>query len=98
MSNKNQKGIKQGFVQLCDNALLKELQGETVVLDLRTEAYFALDAIGNDFLRAATEQPDLKHAVRVLVERYDAEEATLEEDLRALLTAMRDEGLITGTW
>lgn len=96
MSDKNQES--QGFVQLCDTALLKELQGETVVLDLRTEAYFALDAIGSDILHTATQQPDLKHAVRVLVERYEVEEAILEEDIRALLTTMRNEGLITGTW
>lgn len=88
----------QGFVQLSANALLREIEGETVLLDLGSEAYFSLDEIGTDILRVVQKQPDLKHAVRVLVELYDVDEQTLETDIRRLLNELRQEGLIVGQW
>lgn len=88
----------QGFVQLSANALLRDIEGETVVLDLTTETYFSLDEIGSEILRVVQKSPDLEHAVSVLVELYDVDEDTLATDIRNLLNELRKEGLIQGDW
>ena len=87
-----------GFIQLSSSALRRDIDGQSVLLDLQSEAYFALDDVGSDVLRVAQESPDFSHAIDVLLAIYDVDEATLRSDVHALLKSLKDEGLIIGEW
>lgn len=94
----NREGKDAGFVRLSETALVREIEGESVLLDLQTETYFSLDDVGSDVLDAVTAADDLDAALTVLVARYDVEKATLRKDVVALLQELKDAGLIIGQW
>lgn len=87
-----------GFVRLSDSALVREIEGESVLLDLSTETYFSLDDVGSDVLKAVTESADLDAALAVLLETYNVEAPTLRSDVVTLLQELKDAGLIDGQW
>ncbi len=79
---------------LPDHVLLNELDGESVLLNLETEAYFGLDAVGTRMLRLATSSTSVEAAVPVLLAEYDVEETQLRRDLLALLDELLANGLV----
>lgn len=87
-----------GFIQLSPSALRRDIDGESVLLDLQSEAYFSLDDVGSEVLRVVQESPDFSRAIEALLAIYDVDEDTLRSDVRALLESLEKEGLITGEW
>ena len=82
-------------ISVPDHVMIREVGGESVFLDLETEHYFGLDAIGTDILRRMRDGATLGETVDALVEIYDVDEETLGEDIAALLSELEDHGLLT---
>lgn len=89
---------RAGFVRMTDSTLLRELDGETVLLDLTTEVYFSLDDVGAAMLTTVLSSPSIGDALEVLLTHYDVAVETLRADLTELLTALQQAGLIEGQW
>jgi hypothetical protein len=76
-----------------DDAVFRELDGQSVLLNLATGMYFGLDAVGTHIWQLAAENGSL-HAVRQrLLDEYDADPSTIERDLLALAETLVERGL-----
>ena len=77
------------------DVLAQELAGETVLLDLASESYFGLDAVGTRVWQLLNSGMDQEGIVTTMLEEYYVERAVLERDVEELLGRLSDSGLIT---
>ena len=75
--------------------LSQEVSGETVLLDLQSESYFGLDAVGTRIWQLLQENNRLQQVFDTMLEEYDVDEKELEKDLNELLDKLLEEKLIT---
>jgi hypothetical protein len=80
-------------VAASDDAVFRELDGQSVLLNLATGMYFGLDAVGTHVWQLASGDGSLRAISRALAEEYDADPATIERDLLALAQSLVDKGL-----
>jgi hypothetical protein len=76
------------------NVLIRFLEQESVLLNLETEKYFGLDAVGTRMWQLATSAPTLDAALSQLLEEYDVAPEALRSDLSGLLEHLTENGLI----
>jgi hypothetical protein len=81
-------------VRISDDALFQELQGEAVLLDLKTGVYFGLDRVGTRIWQLLGEHELLSDVVEVMLKEYDVPEQRCTEDLVALVQRLSDNGLL----
>lgn len=81
-------------VSVPDNVMFRELEGESVILNLDSESYFGLDEVGTRMWQAVTEADSIQAAFDTLAEEYEVDAATLREDLSELLGTLLDRGLV----
>jgi Coenzyme PQQ synthesis protein D (PqqD) len=84
-----------GRVVPSDNAVFRELEGESVLLNLETGMYYGLDVVGTRAWQLAAAGGSLRAVRDRLVEEYDAEPDVIERDLLALADALAGKGLWT---
>jgi Coenzyme PQQ synthesis protein D (PqqD) len=77
------------------DVISQEVSGETVLLDLESECYFGLDAVGTRIWQLIRTSGDLRTIYSTLLEEYEVEETQLQTDLESLLTEACARGLIT---
>jgi hypothetical protein len=82
-------------VSLSPRIISEEVAGETVILDLESECYFGLDAVGTRVWQLIQEHGDLQRIYNTLLEEYEVGEAQLLSDLETLLADASGRGLIT---
>jgi hypothetical protein len=83
------------IVAVSDDAVFRELDGESVLLNLETGMYYGLDAVGTRAWQIAAAGGSLRDVRDRLVEEYDAEPAVIERDLLTLADALVGKGLWT---
>ena len=81
-------------VSVPPGVMFRELEGESVILDLDSESYFGLDPVGTRMWQLLTESASIQDAYDVLVGEYDVAAETLRDDLVELLETLRGRGLI----
>jgi len=74
--------------------LFREMGGETVLLHLRSGAYFGLDLVGTLIWQEIEGEGRLQPILDLLVEQFEVEEAQAREDLLRMVTRMRDHDLV----
>jgi hypothetical protein len=77
-----------------ENVLVRELAGESVLLDLESEAYFGLDEVGTQMWEALTVQPSVDAALRALLQTYDVPPNELRDDLERFVGELAQAGLV----
>ena len=82
-------------ITFSDQVISQEVSGETVLLDLQSESYFGLDAVGTRIWQLIRDSGDLRTIYSTLLEEYEVEETQLRADLEALLADASARGLIT---
>jgi len=87
--------VLESTVAPSDDAVFRELEGESVLLNLETGMYYGLDAVGTRAWQLAETDGSLRAVRDALVEEYDAEPAIIERDLLALADALIGKGLWT---
>ena len=78
-----------------DAVITREIDGETILLNLETGVYFGLDAVGTGFWAAIRAQPTLGDALTALQGDYDVAPAVLREDFLRLVDDLFAKGLLT---
>ena len=76
------------------DVLTQEVSGEMVLMDLSSEQYFGLDAVGTriwNLLDQATAPADL---LSILLREYEVEQHQLESDIEELLGQLLEAGLL----
>jgi hypothetical protein len=84
----------KGKVSIPDGVLVRELQGESVLLNLNTESYFGLDDVGTRMWAALTGSPSVQAAYEMLLAEYEVDAARLRADLHGFIEKLKEMGLI----
>ncbi len=71
-----------------------ELHAETVILDFNKGAYFGLDEIGTLIWQQLQQPLTVEAVCDAVVEQYDVDRTTGEQDVIRLLEMLQAEGLI----
>lgn len=76
-----------------EDAVFRELDDQSVLLNLATGMYFGLDAVGTHVWQLAAENGSLRWISERLAAEYDAESTAIERDLLMLAEALVAKGL-----
>jgi hypothetical protein len=82
-------------VTISPDVLFQELNGESVLLDLKTERYFGLDDIGTSMWRLLESNGRVEAACTRLLQQYEVDETTLRDDLAELIDKLAEAGLLS---
>ncbi len=74
--------------------LSAEMDGSVVIMNPDHGAYFCLDAIGSEIWRRLAEPMTSARLVASLIETYEGEPEAIEADTLALLSRMKELGLL----
>jgi hypothetical protein len=77
-----------------EHVLAREASGETVLLSLKNEHYYGLDAVGTRFWELVEAGTTFGEAVSVLFREYEVERDALVADLAALVADLQQNGLV----
>lgn len=77
-----------------DGVLIRELEGESVLLDLNSASYFGLDDVGTRMWAALTNTGSVREAYDALLAEYAVEPDRLQSDLGDFLGRLSELGLI----
>jgi hypothetical protein len=81
-------------IEISDEVLFQEVSGETVLLDLDSEQYFGLDAVGTRVWQLIGAGATAEAVVDTLLEEYEVERDELAADVAELLDRLAEAGLI----
>jgi hypothetical protein len=81
-------------IEIPDDVLFQEVGGETVLLDLQSEQYFGLDAVGTRIWQLLGEGAGTDAVVETLLQEFEVERETLAADVSELLRQLAEAGLI----
>jgi len=81
-------------VTISPEVLFQEVSGEMVLLDLSSESYFGLDAVGARIWGLLESGSTVGETLDTLLQEYEVERETLEADLGELLDRLLEAGLI----
>jgi hypothetical protein len=76
------------------DVLVQQLQGESVLLNLRTGRYFGLDQVGTRMWTVLTTAESLQAAYDALLAEYEVDGHRLDQDLRTLVEKLVEHGLL----
>jgi hypothetical protein len=82
-------------VVVSPEVMLQDLGGEAVLLDLKSESYFGLDAVGTRIWHLVEKDGHLEVVHATLLDEYDVDAARLEHDLKELIGRLAATGLVT---
>ena len=86
--------LPKGKVRPARDVIYRELGGEMVLLNLQNGVYYGLNESGMQMWTLLAELKEPRRVVDALEQEYAASRDQLERDLQALLTELREKGLI----
>ena len=81
-------------VQISEDVVFRELDGEAVLLHLGTGIYFGLNEVGTRIWTLLGQNGSLQSVLDDMLKQYDAAPDRLEKDLLQLVEQMREKGLV----
>ena len=81
-------------ITISEEALSQEVNGETVILDLKSESYFGLDEVGTRIWQLLQEHGEVRKTFDIMLEEFDVDQNQLEKDMNALLDELIKSGLV----
>lgn len=81
-------------VRITDDVIFNDLQGEVVLLNLKTGIYFGLDPVGTRAWQLIQEHGRLESIRDAMLQEYEVSAERLEEDLQGLVTGLVNNGLV----
>jgi len=76
------------------HVMVREVQGESVLLNLNSERYFGLDEVGTRMWAALVASVSVQAAYEVLLGEYDVEAEQLRQNLQELIAKLVENGLL----
>jgi hypothetical protein len=89
-------GIEKPSFSFPEGVLARAVDGEMVVLNLKTEQYYGLDAVGADILTRLTQGPK-DQVVSALCRDYEVDPRRLQSDVDRLVGELLAAGLLERT-
>ena len=84
-------------VSLPSDTLIREVDGEAVILNVNSERYFGLDDVGTRMLAALQSCESIQAAYEALLAEYDVDPELLRRDLTELIEELVEHGLLEVT-
>jgi len=81
-------------VRLAEDVLMQKVGDDAILLNLKTENYFALDEIGTRIIDTLQESDSVTQAVQKLVGIYEVDEGKLTKDAVRLVEECEQHGLL----
>ena len=81
-------------IMASEEVLSREISGETVLLDLKTENYFGLGGVGSRAWQLISAGTNLQELTTVLAAEFEVSEETLAVDLERFVADLADAGLV----
>ena len=76
------------------DVLINVVDGQSVLLNLKTERYFGLDEVGTAMWRALTTSPSVQAACEALLAEYEVAPERLRQDILDLAAKLLEQGLL----
>jgi hypothetical protein len=76
------------------HVLIRQLDGESVLLNLETEKYFGLDSTGTRMWELVTSSPSIETAYGMLTREFEVEPEILRTHFAELLGQLVENGLL----
>jgi len=77
-----------------EQVVFRELENETVLLNLTTGFYYGLDDVGTRMWKALEKHGTLEEAAFDLLDEFEVDGAQLQQDLQSLAQELCDQGLL----
>ncbi len=81
-------------VKPSEDVVWRDLQGESVLLDLKSGVYFGLDTVGTRIWTLLQAQSDLQAVLEALLREYEVTEEICARDLLDLVSVLAEKGLV----
>ncbi len=81
-------------VLMPSDVLTCELEGESVLLNLKSERYFGLDEVGSRMWKVLTTSESIQAAYQALLAEYAVDPEQLSRDLENFIEKLLGQGLI----
>jgi hypothetical protein len=79
------------------DTLINVIEGESVLLNLKSESYFGLDQVGTRMWTLLTTSDSIQAAYEKLLDEYDVGADELRQDMRDLIEKLIANGLVEVT-
>jgi hypothetical protein len=76
------------------SVMVRQVGGETVLLDLESSTYFGLDGVGTRIWQLLAEGRTLESVCDVIGDEYEVERADVERDTVRLVSELEIKGLV----
>jgi hypothetical protein len=84
----------QALARVPEHVLPQELEGEIVVLELESGAYYGLNEVGARIWLLIQKYETLEEVLEALLKEYDTDEATLRGDLQKYIQVLAEAKLV----
>ncbi len=81
-------------VRVSEDVVFREIDGEAVLLELKTGIYFGLNPVGTRIWSLLTENDSLQRVFETMQAEYEVSAEQLEQDLLNLVGTLLAKGLI----
>ena len=81
-------------IRTSENIVSRNLQGELILLNLKTNLYCGLDHVGTKIWQLINKHKILNEVLNELMKEYDVSEAKCTEDLLNFLSMLKEKELI----
>ena len=81
-------------ISIPEHVLFRQLDGEAVLLDLKSQEYFGLNEIGTRVWTALQQGEELSALVEEIVRSYDAQAEQIRVDIDQLIKELQSANLI----
>ncbi len=81
-------------VSVPEHVLLRQIEGESVLLNINNERYFGLDEVGTRMWATLTSADSIQAAYEALLGEYEVDPEQLRQDLQILIEKLVENGLI----
>lgn len=88
------KSDPSGRLRKPDHVVMRELEGEAVLLDLETEVYFGLDEVGTRVWTELVASGSVEAACGALQREFEVAPAVLRRDVEQLTRRLLETGLL----
>lgn len=82
-------------VTLSPDVLFQELQGDAVLLDMKSGVYFGLDRIGTRMWQLMGEPKPLSAVVEAVMNEFEVSQSRCTEDVLDLAKKLAEQGLLS---
>ena len=90
----NMEEAGRPFARIPSHVLSKRVQGETVVIDLDSGAYFGLDAVGTAIWERMLKHPSRDSLVDELTTEFASDRSGIRRDVDEFLALLESKGLV----